>query len=123
MNVPVPMHPLASALVTRLSVQAVPESKPGLFSVPLRGTCLPVRYLWSALRTRRQRRGDALTVVFPEEQPVYTQREIQLTDQFMQKVLGPGQRHWRSRRAICKKNTDASGQQQNSNRPALEDRR
>jgi murein DD-endopeptidase MepM/ murein hydrolase activator NlpD len=68
-----------------------PGGKPGLFSLfafawnmPL-GT-MPLAYASNAAGNDVTTR---LTVVFPKkEQPVYTQHEIQLTDQFMQKVLG-----------------------------------
>jgi murein DD-endopeptidase MepM/ murein hydrolase activator NlpD len=69
----------------------MPGGKPGFFSLFAfawnmpQGT-LPVVY---ASNGSGNDVTTPLTVVFPKkEQPVYTQHEIQLTDQFMQKVLG-----------------------------------
>ena len=69
----------------------MPAGKPGMFSLfafawnmPLGTT--PMVYASNAAGNDVT---SPLTVVFPKrEQPVYTQHQIQVTDQFMQKVLG-----------------------------------
>jgi murein DD-endopeptidase MepM/ murein hydrolase activator NlpD len=68
-----------------------PGGKPGLFSLfafawNMPPGTMPLAYASNAAGNDVT---TPLTVVFPKrEQPVYTQHEIQLTDQFMQKVLG-----------------------------------
>jgi hypothetical protein len=69
----------------------MPSDKPGLFSLyafawnMLAGTT-PVAFASNGTGSDVTA---PLTVIFPKrEQPVYTQHEIQVTDQFMQKVLG-----------------------------------
>lgn len=69
----------------------MPDGKPGLFSLfafawnmPLGTT--PIVY---ASNSAGNEVTTPLTVIFPKkEQPVYTKHQIQVTDQFMQKVLG-----------------------------------
>jgi murein DD-endopeptidase MepM/ murein hydrolase activator NlpD len=69
----------------------MPDGKPGLFSLfafawNMPPGTMPLAYASNAAGNDVT---TSLTVIFPKkEQPVYTQHEIQLTDQFMQKVLG-----------------------------------
>jgi murein DD-endopeptidase MepM/ murein hydrolase activator NlpD len=69
----------------------MPGGKPGLFSLfafawNMPAGTAPVAY---ASNGAGNDVTTPLTVIFPKkEQPVYTQHEIQVTDQFMQKVLG-----------------------------------
>lgn len=69
----------------------MPGGKPGLFSIfafawNMPPGTVPVAYASNAAGNDVT---TPLTVIFPKrEQPVYTQHQIQLTDQFMQKVLG-----------------------------------
>lgn len=69
----------------------MPGGKPGLFSLfafawNMPAATVPVAY---ASNEAGNDVATPLTVVFPKrEQPVYTQHEIQISDQFMQKVLG-----------------------------------
>jgi hypothetical protein len=69
----------------------MPGGKPGLFSLFAFAWNMPpgTTPLVYASNAGGNDVTTPLTVVFPKkEQPVYTQHEIQLTDQFMQKVLG-----------------------------------
>jgi murein DD-endopeptidase MepM/ murein hydrolase activator NlpD len=69
----------------------MPGGKPGLFSLFAFAWNMPpgTTPLVYASNAAGNDVTTPLTVVFPKkEQPVYTQHEIQLTDQFMQKVLG-----------------------------------
>lgn len=68
-----------------------PGGKPGLFSLFAFAWNMPPGMMPLACASNAAGNDvtTPLTVVFPKkEQPVYTQHEIQLTDQFMQKVLG-----------------------------------
>jgi murein DD-endopeptidase MepM/ murein hydrolase activator NlpD len=69
----------------------MPGGKPGLFSLFAFAWNMPpgTTPLVYASNGAGSDVTTPLTVVFPKkEQPVYTQHEIQITDQFMQKVLG-----------------------------------
>lgn len=69
----------------------VPDGKPGLFSLYAFAWNMPAGTTPLAFASNGAGNDvtTPLTVIFPKrEQPVYTQHEIQVTDQFMQKVLG-----------------------------------
>jgi hypothetical protein len=69
----------------------MPGSKPSLFSLYAFAWNMPAGTtpLAFASNSTVSDVTTPLTVIFPKrEQPVYTQHEIQVTDQFMQKVLG-----------------------------------
>ena len=67
----------------------MPGGKPGLFSLFAFAWNMPPGTTPLAFASNGDEVTTPLTVVFPKkEQPVYTQHQIQLTDQFMQKVLG-----------------------------------
>ena len=69
----------------------MPGGKPGMFSLFAFAWNMPADTLPAAYASNGVGNDVAtpLTVVFPKrEQPVYTQHEIQVTEQFMQKVLG-----------------------------------
>ena len=69
----------------------MPGGKPGLFSLYAFAWNMPAGTTPLAFASNGTGNDvtTPLTVIFPKrEQPVYTQHEIQVTDQFMQKVLG-----------------------------------
>jgi hypothetical protein len=69
----------------------MPGGKPGLFSLYAFAWNMPAGTTPLAFASNGTGSDvtTPLTVIFPKrEQPVYTQHEIQVTDQFMQKVLG-----------------------------------
>ena len=69
----------------------MPAGKPGLFSLFAFAWNMPLdtKPMVYASNAAGNDVTTPLTVVFPKkEQPVYTQHQIQVTDQFMQKVLG-----------------------------------
>jgi murein DD-endopeptidase MepM/ murein hydrolase activator NlpD len=69
----------------------MPDGKPGMFSLFAFAWNMPAETIPAAYASNGAGNDVAtpLTVVFPKrEQPVYTQHEIQVTEQFMQKVLG-----------------------------------
>ena len=69
----------------------MPSGKPGLFSLYAFAWNMPAGTTPLAFASNGAGNDvtTPLTVIFPKrEQPVYTQHEIQVTDQFMQKVLG-----------------------------------
>ncbi len=69
----------------------LPGGKPGLFSLYAFAWNMPPDTTPLAFASNGAGNDvtTPLTVIFPKrEQPVYTQHEIQVTDQFMQKVLG-----------------------------------
>lgn len=69
----------------------MPGGKPGLFSLFAFAWNMPAGTVPLAYASNGAGNDvtTPLTVIFPKkEQPVYTQHEIQVTDQFMQKVLG-----------------------------------
>ena len=70
---------------------SMPGGKPGLFSLYAFAWNMPAGTTPLAFASNGAGNDvtTPLTVIFPKrEQPVYTQHEIQVTDQFMQKVLG-----------------------------------
>lgn len=69
----------------------MPGGKPGLFSLYAFAWNMPAGTTPLAFASNAAGNDvtTPLTVIFPKrEQPVYTQHQIQITDQFMQKVLG-----------------------------------
>ncbi|SFR99677.1 Peptidase family M23 [Granulicella pectinivorans] len=69
----------------------MPGGKPGLFSLYAFAWNMPAGTIPMAYASNAAGNDvtTPLTVIFPKrEQPVYTQHQIQITDQFMQKVLG-----------------------------------
>ncbi len=69
----------------------MPNGKPGMFSLFAFAWNMPVETIPQVFASNGAGNDvtTPLTVVFPKkEQPVYTQHQIQVTDQFMQKVLG-----------------------------------
>lgn len=67
----------------------MPGGKPGLFSLFAFAWNMPPGTVPVAYASNGEDVTTPLTVVFPKrEQPVYTQHQIQVSDQFMQKVLG-----------------------------------